>query len=146
MKLLRIARVPPVVVSPSDTVQTAVEKMCDVGVGAVAVVDQAGRPVGIFTERDLMQRVVRPGRDPHETRVEKVMTRDPLVAPQEMEASDAFEFMTDKNFRHLPLTDHFGKLQGMLSVRHLMRHIVEHLSHELEGMNAYLGADAPGGD
>ncbi|MCG3157375.1 MAG: Inosine-5'-monophosphate dehydrogenase [bacterium] len=146
MKLLRIARVPPVVVSPADTVQTAVEKMCDVGVGAVAVVDQAGRPVGIFTERDLMLRVVRPGRDPHETHVEKVMTRDPLVAPQEMEASDAFEFMTDKNFRHLPLTDHFGKLQGMLSVRHLMRHIVEHLSHELEGMNAYLGADAPGGD
>lgn len=146
MKLLRIARVPPVAAAPQDAVQAAVEKMCDVGVGAVGVIDKDGRLVGIFTERDLMRRVVRPGLDPHETRVQEVMTPDPLIAPQEMEASDAFEFMTDKHFRHLPIVDHLGKLQGMLSVRHLMRHLVEHLSHELEGMNAYLGADAPGGD
>lgn len=146
MKLLRIARVPPVVVAPQDTVQAATEKMCDVGVGAVGVIDKDGRLIGIFTERDLMRRVVRPGLAAHDTRVEEVMTRDPLIAPQEMEASDAFEFMTDKHFRHLPIVDHLGKLQGMLSVRHLMRHLVEHLSHELEGMNAYLGADAPGGD
>lgn len=146
MKLLRIARVPPVVAAPLDAVQTAVDKMCDVGVGAVGVIDKDGRLVGIFTERDLMRRVVRPGLDPHETRLQEVMTPDPLIAPQEMEASDAFEFMTDKHFRHLPIVDHLGRMQGMLSVRHLMRHLVEHLSHELEGMNAYLGADAPGGD
>lgn len=146
MKLLGIARVPPVVVKPHDHVQLAVERMCAVGVGAVAVIDEEDRPVGIFTERDLMRRVVRAGLDPNEISVAEVMTRDPLAAPQEMEASEAFEFMTDKHFRHLPITDHFGRLLGMLSVRHLMRHIVENLSHELEAINAYLGADGPGGD
>lgn len=146
MKLLRIARVPPVVVAPQDTVHAATEKMCDLGVGAVGVVDKEGKLVGIFTERDLMRRVVRPRLDPYKIPVAEAMTHNPTAAPQDMQASEAFEFMTDKHFRHLPIVDHFGKLQGMLSVRHLMRHLVEHLSHELEGMNAYLGADAPGGD
>jgi len=112
----------------------------------VAVVDEENRPVGIFTERDLMRRVIRPGLEMHEVTIAEVMTRDPLIAPQEMETSAAFEFMTDKHFRHLPVTDHFGRLQGMLSIRHLMRHLVENLSHELEGLNAYLSADGPGGD
>jgi CBS domain-containing protein len=145
MNLLKIARVPPVVVSPQDSVRTAVNRMCEVGVGAVAVVEN-GRLVGIFTERDLMNRVVHPGLSTLETKVAKVMTPDPHAAPLEMEASDAFEFMTDKHFRHLPITDKDGKIRGMLSVRHLMRGIVEHLSRELESLNAYVGVDGPGGD
>ncbi|NUO79846.1 CBS domain-containing protein [candidate division KSB1 bacterium] len=145
MNLLKIARVPPVVVSPHDTVKAAVEKMCEVGVGAVAVV-QGEKLLGIFTERDLMRRVVRPGFSPQQTLVSEVMTPEPLIAPLEMTTGDAFEFMTDKHFRHLPIVDHMGKLQGMLSVRHLMRNIVENLSHELEGLNAYIGVDGAGGD
>lgn len=145
MNLLKIARVPPVVVAPHDTVKVAVEKMCEIGVGAVAVVDKE-KLVGIFTERDLMRRVVRPGFSPQQTLVSEVMTPEPLVAPLEMTTGDAFEFMTDKHFRHLPIVDHVGKLKGMLSVRHLMRSIVENLSHELEGLNAYIGVDGVGGD
>ncbi len=147
MDLLKIARVPPIVVSPQDTVRTAVNKMVDAGVGAVAVVEGDDRLVGIFTERDLLTRVVHPGRSVDETRMDEVMTREPHVAPaREMEASEAFEFMTDKHFRHLPVVDENGKLVGMLSVRHLMHRIVEVLSHELEGLNAYIGADGIGGD
>lgn len=145
MKLLKIARVPPVVVAPDECVMTAVEKMCEVGVGAVAVVEN-GDLVGIFTERDLMTRVVRVGRSALNTPVAKVMTRNPHVAPLEMEASEAFEFMTNQNIRHLPIVDDKGRLQGMLSIRHLMRRCLENLSHELDGMNAYLGADGIGGD
>jgi CBS domain-containing protein len=145
MKLLKISRVPPVVVAPEDSIMIAVDKMCEVGVGAVAVV-RNGDLVGIFTERDLMMRVVRPGVSTLNTPISKVMTKNPHVAPLEMEASQAFEFMTEKNIRHLPIVDKNGKLQGMLSIRHLMRTCVEKLSHELEAMNAYLGADGIGGD
>jgi CBS domain-containing protein len=145
MKLLKIARVPPLVVSPDDSIMAAVEKMCDTGVGAVVVVKK-GDLVGIFTERDLLTRVVRPGVSTLNTPIAKVMTKNPNVALAEMEASEAFEFMTEKNIRHLPIVDQHGKLQGMLSIRHLMRSVVEHLSHELEGMNAYLSVDSAGGD
>jgi len=145
MNLLKIARVPPVIVSPQDSVKKAVDKMCEIGVGAVAVVENDDL-VGIFTERDLMTRIVQPGLSTLDTPVAKVMTRNPNVVPVEMEPGEAFEFMTDKHFRHLPITDENGKLQGMLSVRHLMRSCVEKLSHELDGLSAYLGADGPGGD
>lgn len=145
MKLLKIARVPPLVVTPDDSIMAAVEKMCDSGVGAVVVVKN-GDLVGIFTERDLLLRVVRPGISTLNTPIAKVMTKNPNVALAEMEASEAFEFMTEKNIRHLPVVDHHGKLQGMLSIRHLMRSVVEHLSHELEGLNAYLSVDSSGGD
>ncbi len=145
MNLLRIARVPPLVVAPDETVKAVVEKMCEVGVGAVAVVDNE-KLVGIFTERDLMRRVVRPGFSPQQMLISEVMTPDPLIAPREMSLRDAFEFMTDKHFRHLPITDHLGRVQGMLSVRHLMRDIVEKLSHELEGLSAYISVDGAGGD
>jgi len=145
MKLLKIARVPAVAVAPEDSIMSAVEKMSDVGIGAVAVV-RNGDLVGIFTERDLLMRVVRPGVSTLNTPISKVMTKNPNVAPLEMEASQAFEFMTAKNIRHLPIVDKNGKLQGMLSIRHLMRTCVEKLSHELEAMNAYLGVDGIGGD
>jgi CBS domain-containing protein len=145
MKLLKIARVPPVVVAPEDSIMTAVEKMCDVGVGAVVVVKN-GDVVGIFTERDLLTRVVRPGVSTLNTPISKVMTPNPTVARAEMEASEAFEFMTEKNIRHLPIVDAHGKLQGTLSIRHLMRSVVEHLSRELESLNAYVSLDSPGGD
>jgi CBS domain-containing protein len=82
MKLLKLARVPPVVVSPQESVKAAVNKMCEVGVGAVAVVKD-GDLVGIFTERDLMTRVVKPGLSSLDTPVAEVMTRKPHVAPRE---------------------------------------------------------------
>jgi CBS domain-containing protein len=93
-----------------------------------------------------MTRVLKPGLSSLDTPVAEVMTRNPHVAPLEMEAGEAFEFMTEKNFRHLPIADRNGKLAGMLSVRHLMRAIVDNLAHELESLNAYVSVDGAGGD
>lgn len=144
MNLLRIARVPPVSIGPEASVKEAVEKMTAASTGAIAVVDK-GKLVGMFTERDLMNRVVREDRPIAQTKMREVMSADPHVAPLEMDVTDAFEFMTKKHFRHLPVVDDQGHLKGMLSMRHLMRRIAEHLSHELESLNAYITADGPGG-
>ena len=144
MDLLKIARKPPVTLSPNDSVMTAVEKMNAAKVGAVAIVED-GVLVGIFTERDVMNRLVLNKRSALDTQLKDVMTREPMVAPIKMDAREAFESMTDENFRHLPIVDDEGVLLGMLSVRHMMKAIVVHLSHELDGLSAYLGADGIGG-
>jgi CBS domain-containing protein len=144
MNLLKIARKPPPVVSPEDSVIVAINKMVGVGVGAVAV-EKNGELVGIFTERDVLTRVVHKRVSSLNTLVGEVMTKNPHVAPIEMDASAAFEFMTNKHFRHLPVVDEDGKTLAMLSVRHLMGRIVEHFSHELEGLNAYIASDGIGG-
>ena len=91
MKLLSIAHVPPTIVRPEDTVIEAVNAMARDRVGAVAVVARPGTGglMGIFTERDLMLRVVQPGRDPLETKVRDVMTAEVKTAPEETAASEA---------------------------------------------------------
>ena len=73
MRLLKFASVPPATVASSATVLEAVEVMAEHGVGAVAVV-QGGQLIGIFTERDVMLRVVLRHRHPKDTRVGEVMT------------------------------------------------------------------------
>jgi CBS domain-containing protein len=118
--------------------------MTTANVGAVVVLENE-RLAGIFTERDLMNRVVHKNLSAPSTRLREVMTANPYTAPAEMTAGEAFEFMTDKHFRHLPLVGEDGTVLGMLSVRHLMVCVGEHLSHELETLSAYMAADGIGG-
>lgn len=143
--LLKIATVPPATVAASATVHDAVELMKRGNVGAVAVVEDE-KLVGIFTERDLMIRVVSPGMDPATTRVSEVMTRDVVSARRDMAYGDALRMMVGKHFRHIPVVDEEHRVTGMLSVRDLYEHAVESLSHELNSVVNYFTADGPGGD
>jgi len=144
MNLLKISRKPAIVASPDDSVMVAVEKMVENKVGAIAVIENE-KLVGIFTERDLMKRVVHPGKSVLNTRLGEAMTTNPKIAPEKMEVNDAFHSMTNEHFRHIPIVDRAGKVVGMLSVRHLMKEIAEQLSHDVEGLAAYISADGIGG-
>lgn len=145
MGLLKIATVPPALVEPDSTVQQAVQQMHDANVGAVAVTEN-GKLIGIFTERDLMNRVVYPKRNPETTRVSEVMTRNPVSARREMAYGDALQMMVGRHFRHLPVVDEENRVTGILSVRDLYEHAVERLSDELNTVVSYFTADGPGGD
>lgn len=145
MGLLKIATVPPATISPKATVHEAVELMYSGNVGAVAVVDDE-KLVGIFTERDVMNRVVRERLDPDRARVEDVMTRDVVSARRDMPYGDALQMMVGRHFRHIPVVDEEMRVTGMLSVRDLYEHAVEQLSDELNSVVSYFSADGPGGD
>jgi CBS domain-containing protein len=145
MGLLKIATVPPVLVDPETAVIRAVERMHEADVGAVAVVEE-GKLVGVFTERDLMNRVVLRRRDPETTPVSEVMTRDVISVRRDMPFGDAFRMMVGRNFRHLPIVVDDGRVIGMLSARHLYEHAVERLQDELNSVVSYFSADGPGGD
>jgi CBS domain-containing protein len=144
MSLLKIAHVPPATVEPGTTVLEAVQVMAEEGVGAVAVV-QNHAVVGIFTERDLMLRVVLRDRSTHGTKMSEVMTSPVETANDETTAQEALTHMLDRHLRHLPLVNAEGKLLGMLSVRNLLEHMVEGLSREIESMDQFLLNDGPGG-
>lgn len=144
MKLLKIASKPPITVSPDDSISHAVEKFTNHSIGAVAVVEN-DQLVGIFTERDLVNRVVHRKLSVENTTVREVMTPNPRVAPVEMDMHEALAFMTKDHFRHLPIIDDGGKIQGMLSIRDVMERVVEYLSREVDSMSAYFGADGIGG-
>ena len=144
MSLVKIAHVPPACVEPLTTVLHAVEVMAEEGVGAVAVVE--GHELrGIFTERDVMLRVVLRSRKPQETRVGDVMTSPVETVSEETTAEEALTHMLERHVRHLPIVDAKGKLLGMLSIRNLLEHMVEDLKRELNSLDQYLLNDGPGG-
>ena len=95
------------------SVMLAVERMCFHKVGSVVVVNQ-WEPVGLFTERDLMHRVVNKNEDPAATPLRSVMTTPFAVGSLGMSVTEASELMSDNHIRHLPVYDE-GILIGMIS-------------------------------
>jgi CBS domain-containing protein len=104
-----------VAVTPDASVTFAVCLMNYHAVGAVLVMD-GDRLEGIFTERDVLRRVIEPGLDPRSTLVREVHTPDPHTIAGNDRALRAVAVMIDGNFRHLPVTDD-GKVCGTLSMR-----------------------------
>jgi CBS domain-containing protein len=147
MSLLKIAHVPAVTVEPEATVFDAVHAMAREGVGAVAVVERAERHElqGIFTERDVMLRVVQQERNPLQTRVRDVMTSPVQTASEETTAAEALTLMLERHLRHLPIVGSDGHLLGMLSIRNLLEDQVEDLKRTLHSLDQYLSNDSPGG-
>ena len=109
--LLRIARVPAVSVPPASSVQTAIDTMAASKSVAVVVTHQ-DIPVGIFTARDLVRRVMA-ARFPHDViRISEVMTSDPKVVTSETGPREALSIMLQNHIRHLPIVDADHRLQG----------------------------------
>jgi CBS domain-containing protein len=144
MDLLKVADVPATTVTKDATVLEAVNAMVKNRVGAVAVVEQ-GFLKGIFTERDVMIRVVQAQRNPAATRVHEVMTASVQTVSAGISTNEALAQMIEQHIRHLPIVDDGSRIIGMLSIRHLLQSRVDDLSHELEAVDAYLTADGIGG-
>jgi CBS domain-containing protein len=144
MSLLKIASFPPAMVAPSANVLEAVEVMAEHAVGAVAVVEN-GSLVGIFTERDVMLRVVLRQRSPKDTLVREVMTSPADTITEDTPEEDALVHMVERHVRHLPIVNAQGHLTAMLSIRNLLEHRVDELARELHSLDQYLSNDGPGG-
>jgi len=144
MGLLKIAQVPPPVVRIGASVLEAVEVMAERGVGSVGVVED-GALRGIFTERDVMLRVVLKERDPKETIVKEVMTSPADTISEDASEEDALVHMLERHVRHLPVVASDGKLKAMLSIRNVLEHRMDELARELHSIDQYLSNDGPGG-
>ena len=144
MSLLKIASVPPAAVAPDSTVLEAVEVMAEHSVGAVAVVKD-GKLQGIFTERDVMLRVVLRHRNPGDTRVGDVMTSPAETVTDAATEEESLVHMVERHVRHLPIVGTDGTLKAMLSIRNVLEHRVDELARELHSLDQYLLNDGPGG-
>ena len=143
MGLLRLGKMPPIV-SPQATVIEAVRLLIAEQVGALAVIDD-GRLAGVFTERDLMKRVVARGLDPQATPVGEVMTNNIRTVPDETSVPQAIEIMRTNHFRHLPIVDRDGRLLGMVALRFLLYDVMDDLEAKVENLEGYVMEDSRGG-
>lgn len=125
-----------VTAAPESSVHEVATAMAEARVGAIPIVD-GGRVVGIFSERDLMTRVVVPRRDPDRTLVREVMTREVMTATLEDHVDFCVEKMMGAGCRHLPVLAG-ERLIGMLSMRDLLRDELEEQAVENRQLRAYL--------
>jgi CBS domain-containing protein len=117
-----VMRTRVVTVDPGDSARLAVLRMLEEGVGSVAVCD-AGRLVGIFTERDVLA-LSGEGTDLDGVRVGDVMTREPFTVDADVAVLDAARLMGEKRIRHLPVVQG-ENLLGMIGIRDVLGSLVE---------------------
>ena len=129
-------------VQRGGTVADAVRTMAANNVGIVAVLE-GDRLVGVFSERDIVQKVVDRGLDPARTPVAEVMTVRLVVADADEDYQSAMRKMDQANIRHLPVVSG-ERLLSMLSIRDLMRIAIEDRGAEIEYLKEYLYQVPPG--
>ena len=115
-----------------ETVRAMVER----NIGAVPVLHN-NQLVGIFSERDLMKRVVAEGLDTRSTCLAEVMTDDPLTVNMHENVETCMALMRRHNFRHIPVC-HEGQLVGIVSLRDILLHDLTEKDDEVRMMRAYI--------
>ncbi len=123
-------------ISRAATVSEAVREMNEKGVGSLLVID-GRRAVGIFTERDVLRRIVDADRDPALTRVGEVMTRDLAAIEPSWHVEDAMRLMTEKRLRHLPVME-ADEVLGMISIGDLLRWVTINQEDHIRAMTEYI--------
>ena len=118
-------------VPASSSVAEAVDEMARREIGAVLVMTEDGLVAGIFSERDLLVRVVREGRDPRATPISLVMTRDVKFVSPGTTLEAALALMYVQHFRHLLVIDG-PRVQGLVSMRDLAYQMIRHGEGRLE--------------
>jgi CBS domain-containing protein len=102
-------------IPPDTTALEAAELMNRHRVGSLVVMD-GGRVIGMFTERDILTRVVVPRRNPGETAVREVMTTEVVCCQPHTKLDEARVAMKDRRIRHLPVVDEMDQLLGLISI------------------------------
>jgi len=126
---------------PGESVLDVLRRMTEARVGAIAILE-GDRLVGVFSERDLMTRVVVGGRDPAHTPVERVMTRDVITADLHETRGECLAKMQRRGCRHLPVLSD-GRVIAMLSMRDLLRDEIEEQFEEIRHLRAYVYQEPP---
>jgi CBS domain-containing protein len=129
-----LARKPPAIhaIAPADTVLSALQVMADKGIGFLLVLDE-GKLVGVLSERDYARNVELRGRAAKDVLVRDVMVAKVVSVTPEHTIPQCIALMHGQAFRHLPVVEN-GKLIGVLSIRDVLREVVEHHERLIRNM------------
>jgi CBS domain-containing protein len=124
-------------ISPDATVLEATNRMNHHKIGALMVMND-GQMVGIFTERDVLRRVVGHELSPAKVKVFDVMTADLVTCTPTTDMEDIAEIMRSRRIRHVPVLDNDGVLLGLISIGDINAHNAQRRDSELQFLNEYV--------
>jgi CBS domain-containing protein len=119
-------------IGPDASVFEALSLMAEHDVGAVMVFD-AGKVVGILTERDYARKGILTGRLSKDTAVRELMTPEVIFAVSDKSIEECMAIMSGGRFRHLPVMED-GRLVGIVSMRDLVGEIIDFQRHTIEDL------------
>src|SRR5688500_4564781 len=138
-ELLVTKRPGVITITPQATVLEACQLLSENHVGAVVVVDQRDKPIGILSERDVVREVALQAAVVLQKSVESIMTRNLIIATPDDEIEYVTYTMTEKNIRHLPIMED-GQLIGIVSIRDVVKAQVAHYKGEIQTLEQHLMA------
>jgi len=124
-------------ISHHASVLEATRKMNQHRIGALVVMED-DRVAGIFTERDVLMRVIGEGASPADISVGQVMTRDVVCCSPDTSLEEISEIMHAKRIRHVPVCDEEGNLLGMVSIGDVNAHHAHHQQATIHYLNEYI--------
>ena len=125
-------------IGPDQPVLDAIKLMADKRIGAVLVM-QAGRMVGILSERDYARKIVLQGRSSATTPVRDIMTTEVISVGLADTADHCMQLVTDRRIRHLPVLDGDAVL-GVVSIGDLVKAVIEDQQLELDQLQRYIAS------
>lgn len=123
-------------IAPTASVFDAVKLMADKNIGAVVVAD-AGRIVGLVTERDYARKVVLMSKSSRDIPVSEIMTAQVKCVSPERSSEECLAVMTENRFRHLPVLEG-GKLVGLVSIGDLVKDVISEQKFQIEQLQHYV--------
>lgn len=123
-------------ITAKDSAYDAAEKMTNLKIGALVVLDN-DKLAGIISERDILRKVLAKGQDPQKTLVETIMTKDLITVTGKTTVREAMHIVTNKRIRHLPVVEN-GKLIGLISIGDLTRSAMEWQEQQIASLTSYI--------
>lgn len=124
-------------VAPTTTVRAAAELMNERGVGGLLVVDEHKQLLGVFTERDILRRVVVTGLDPETTLVADVQTTDVVTCLPDTGLDECSVIMTKRRIRHLPVAD-ADTVYGVITIGDVLAFRISEQESTIQYLNGYM--------
>lgn len=124
---------------PDESASTVARRMRDENVGTLVVTDEQNMPVGFLTDRDLTVRVLAEDLDPQATTVSEVMTREPVMVPEDLPIETALTRMKSRGMRRVIVVDEDKKLMGLASLDDILELVIE----EMKDIGEIIGLQSP---
>lgn len=141
MSIKSIMSSSPDFAEPQETAFAAAVRMRQRAVGSLIVINEAYAPIGIVTDRDLVERVLAAGKDPESTTIADIMTVSPTSIAESESIARALQLMREHSFRRLPVEDELGRVCGVVSLDDILASFAE----QCQGIAQLLKSESPRG-
>jgi len=125
-------------ISDNKSVFEAIAQMVECNVGSLVVINDLGLPVGILTERDYLRRVALEGRSSRTTRVDEIMSAQPVLVDLDTTTDDCMRLMSRYRIRHLPVVGEGVWLGGIVSMGDIVQYLATERESEVKELKKYI--------